>query len=351
VLLPVILIAMTFLATDGSAGHTDWTRMGINLFLLGPGAGIAVGLLGVAALDLVRRRIGVRRDYEALYSLGLAFAAFAAGEAVHGSGFLAAFGAGLTIAAVDVELCDCFLEYGETTAEMALLFTFVLFGSSLIWKGLDILSLTLVGFAVLVLLSRPAAFLLSLVREKLDNHARFLIAWFGPRGLSTLLLVLLPVFDGVPGSDMLFAICAWVVLVSIVVHGGSLMMLGRGTRRKAPPPPPPPEPTEQAPARRPMIPLVEVPMAPEPVEVGDSRDGRADNTESEDSERISIAEMRRLVQSGEPVIVVDARSERTYESDDLRAAGSARIDPTHHATPQAERLGLPRDAWLAIYCA
>jgi hypothetical protein len=30
----------------------------------------------------------------------------------------------------DVELCDCFLEYGETTAEMALLFTFVLFGTS-----------------------------------------------------------------------------------------------------------------------------------------------------------------------------------------------------------------------------
>ena len=45
--------------------------------------------------------------------------------------------AGLTIAALDVELCDCFLEYGQTTAEMALLFAFVLFGSSLIWSGLQ----------------------------------------------------------------------------------------------------------------------------------------------------------------------------------------------------------------------
>ena len=45
---------------------------------------------------------------------------FAAAEAVHGSGYLAAFAAGLTIAALDVELCDCFLEYGQTTAEMTL---------------------------------------------------------------------------------------------------------------------------------------------------------------------------------------------------------------------------------------
>ena len=57
-----------------------------------------VGLLGVAALDLIRKRIGVRRDYESLYSLGIAFTAFAAAEAVHGSGFIAAFAAGMTIA-------------------------------------------------------------------------------------------------------------------------------------------------------------------------------------------------------------------------------------------------------------
>src|SRR4029077_5228647 len=104
-------------------------------------AGIAVGLLAIAALEMIRRKTGVRRDYESIYSLGGAFAAFAAAEAVHGSGFLAAFAAGLTISAIDVELCACFLEYGETPAEMALMFTFVLFGTSLIWTGLNIASL------------------------------------------------------------------------------------------------------------------------------------------------------------------------------------------------------------------
>src|SRR5262247_1555348 len=144
VLLPVVIIAMAFLSQGSPLSGADFAKLGLDLFILGPGAGIFVGLLGVAALDLIRRRIGVRRDYESLYSLGVAFTAFAAAEAVHGSGFLAAFAAGLTITALDVDLCDCFLEYGETTAEMALLLTFVLLGGSLIWTGIEV-----IGFASL----------------------------------------------------------------------------------------------------------------------------------------------------------------------------------------------------------
>ncbi|MFP5288382.1 MAG: cation:proton antiporter, partial [Thermoanaerobaculia bacterium] len=106
VLLPIVLEAMALLG--GQALPGSGSRMAMQLFLLGPGAGVAIGLLGVATLDLVRRRLGVRRDYESLYSLGLCFAAFAAAESVHGSGFLAAFAAGMTISVFDVELCDCF---------------------------------------------------------------------------------------------------------------------------------------------------------------------------------------------------------------------------------------------------
>ncbi|MDC4225177.1 MAG: cation:proton antiporter [Candidatus Manganitrophus sp.] len=138
VLLPVVLIGMVFLG-DRSLAVSDWGSFGLSLFLLGPGVGMAVGFLAVSALVMMRNRFGVRRDYESIYSLGVVFAAYAGAEAVHGSGFLAAFAAGMTIAALDVELCDCFLEYGETTAEMTLLFTFILFGTSLIWSGFTVL--------------------------------------------------------------------------------------------------------------------------------------------------------------------------------------------------------------------
>src|SRR5262245_43047668 len=161
VLLPVLIIAMAFLGQDAALTAIDWARLGLDLLVLGPGAGVAVGLLSVATLDLIRRRLGVRRDYESVYSLGVAFTAYAAAEAVHGSGFLAAFTAGITIVALDVELCDCFIDYGGATAEMALLFTFVLFGASLIWSGFTVISVATLAFAVIVLLVRPPVFLLS----------------------------------------------------------------------------------------------------------------------------------------------------------------------------------------------
>src|SRR6187551_2199062 len=42
VLLPIVLIAMPFLGHDGLPTQTEWARIGLDLFLLGPGAGIAV---------------------------------------------------------------------------------------------------------------------------------------------------------------------------------------------------------------------------------------------------------------------------------------------------------------------
>lgn len=136
VLLPVVLAGTALLGTGGSGAAPAVGRTALDLLLLGPGAGAVIGFVGVVLLERVRRRVTVRRDYESLYALGVAFTAYAAAEAVHGSGFLAAFAAGLTIAATDAELCDCFLDFGQAAAEMFLLFTFVALGSSLIWTGL-----------------------------------------------------------------------------------------------------------------------------------------------------------------------------------------------------------------------
>jgi NhaP-type Na+/H+ or K+/H+ antiporter len=329
VLLPIVLVAMALLGSRPLDQPGEAPRMALQLFLLGPGAGVAVGLLGVATLDLVRRRLGVRRDYESLYSLGVAFTAFAAAESVHGSGFLAAFAAGMTISIFDVELCDCFQEYGETTAELALLFTFVLLGSSLIWNGIAAAGPFEWLFALVALLVRPVAFLTSLgPAGLLERRNLFLIAWYGPRGLSSLLLVLLPVFAGTPGAGRLFSLCSLVVLLSVALHGGSLMLYGWkwGGTGSSPQPPRPPQPMpEQEPA--------EPPAESEPL-----------------PESLDVPELLRLQSSGQPVTVLDVRTLRSLEGSDRLAAGAVRVDP-ERPVREAERLQLPRDAWLVAFCA
>jgi NhaP-type Na+/H+ or K+/H+ antiporter/rhodanese-related sulfurtransferase len=358
VLLPIVLVAMQYLLPGALPSASGWVHMGMSLFLLGPAAGIAVGLLGVATLDLVRRRVGIRRDYESLYSLGVAFAAYAAAETVHGSGFLAVFAAGLTISALDVELCDCFLEYGETTAELALLFSFVLLGSSLIWSGFPLLSLPVLLFALLTLFVRPVAFVAALAGTKLGRRAYALISWFGPRGLSTLLLVLLPVFAGVPGSDRLFSLCCLVVVFSVCLHGGSLMVLNRKAA---------PAPAGEPPADGPSV----SPAAPRLVPVtsdghNGSGNGRATAVASDPNpgevpaapehagldlaERMPIEELQRLMASGEPVFVLDARSERSFLDSASFAGGAIRIDPDR-AVKDVTQLKVPKDARIVPFCA
>ncbi len=337
VLLPVVLVAMAFIARATAMEAAAWSRMGLELFLLGPAAGVAVGLLGVATLDLVRRRLGVRRDYESLYSLGLAFAAYAAAEAVHGSGFLAAFAAGMTISTLDVELCDCFQEYGETTAELALLFSFVLLGNSLIWSGFALADGRVLLFALIALLVRPVVLLLSLAPTKLDRKSMALITWFGPRGLSSLLLVLLPVFAGLPGSDRLFSLCSLVVLLSVLLHGGSIMVLGR---RAAAGPSAPAEPAAEAspPAgseKKPVLPILASAAPP----AGDRI-----------PERLSIEELRALWDAGEPVVILDVRTQRSLETSEATARGAIRLDP-ESAVQEAKRLHLPIGARLVAFCA
>ena len=135
------------------------------------------GWVAITLLEQVRKRVGVRRDYESLYALGVAFTAYAAAEAVGGSGFLAAFAAGLVIAALDVELCDCFLDYGEASAEMFLLFTFVAFGAGLIWTGFPLAGdWHILAFAAVALLARTLVLLPVLARSGVDDRNRRVIA-------------------------------------------------------------------------------------------------------------------------------------------------------------------------------
>ena len=336
VLLPIVVVAI---ALTGHHVHSSggFAKMGFGLFLLGPGAGVAIGLLGVAALDLIRKRTGVRRDYESLYSLGIAFSAFAAAEAVHGSGFLAAFAAGLTIAALDVELCDCFIEYGGVTAEMLLLFTFVIFGASLIWTGFSELSVPTVIFAAFSVLVRVPVYLLSLIGSNVDRRGRLLIAWYGPSGLSSLLLVLLAVFAGLPGSERLFAICSLIVLLSIVIHGASPALLTRFQGKDEPETPPAPD----VPKESRSLPVIESPqpVGTEPIA-----------TKSVGAQSITLEELDQLQKSAEQVIILDVRTERSRDTSDSQAEGSIRMPP-ESVVAQGRELGLPKEAWLIAYCA
>ena len=338
VLLPIVVLAMLMLRGNGAVAGADVARSAVSLFLLGPAIGALVGWVGIRMLATVRGGIGVRRDYESMYALGLAFTSFALAEEVGGSGFLAAFAAGLLVSSQDVELCDCFLEYGEATAEMLLLLTFVAFGGSLIWQGLTVVDGRTLAFAAIALVARSAVLYPTLARLDLTEGERWLISLVGPRGLSSLLFALLPVFGGIVGAEYLFTVTCLVVLLSVVLHGGGIALY---LRARTPKPVPLPAAVPQG-----APPSAEGPGEPT-VTLARAADASGDDASGE---RITIGELRALRDRRAPVTIIDARAERSYAADDLQAVGAVRIEPDD-AVRSATAIGLSHHGTLVVYCA
>lgn len=324
-LLPIVVIALAF-GLHGAPTNEELVRLLISLFVFGPLAGVAVGLSAVRLLVWVRERFGVRREYEALYVIGVALGAYAGAEALGGSGFLAAFAAGLVVSSLDVELCDCFLEYGQVTAEMALLFTYVLLGTAPIWSGLSMISPLSLLFALVILLLRLPIFAIALRPLKLALSDRLTLGWYAPRGLGSLLLALLAVFDGLPGGEQLVALTSLGVLVSLVFQGGWPLIHRRPRRSR--------------PIAQPSDTSNTIPLA--------AQTQQTDRSIDEHDMRITIEEMQQIPPEA-PAVLIDARSERSYLASDQIAVEALRVSPDR-AVADLKAHGVPTNAWVIAYC-
>jgi NhaP-type Na+/H+ or K+/H+ antiporter len=316
VVLPMVLV-LAAVARGDVGGAGGWALFAFQLLLLGPLVGFAIGAIGAELMARADKTFGIRREYQALYGIGLVLAAYAAGVAVGGDGFLAAFAAGFAVTILDRELCDCFLEFGEAAAEMMMLVAFVMFGVVLsetlptlsVWPALGLA-------AIALLVARPVALglLLSVRGVAVSPPARAFIAWFGPRGLNSLLFALLVVLAGVPGGDLLFAATGAVVLASVIAHGVSATPLTSWYARL---------------------------VASETL--AEEREENASGlfiAHVDDVPRISVDELADQIQGDDPPIVLDIRSRSQFERDRGSVPGSVRVmldDIEAWATAQREK--------------
>ncbi len=301
VVLPVILILIA-VARSEMGDATDWAVFLSQLLILGPIIGFAIGGAGSWAMSAIDRRMGIRQEYQALYGIGLVLASYAAATAAGGDGFLGAFMAGLAVVLLNQRLCDCFLSYGETTSEMAMLLAFVLFGAVLSGIFGIVSWVPAVVLAVLVVfIIRPAVLGLVLSRARMSWEAHAFVSWFGPRGLNSLLLSLLVVQAGLPGAELLLATVGVVVLMSTAVHGATAVPVSAWYGRKA--------------------------AAATLEEERESDAAGLFIHPDEGATRITPAQLHDMLQSEVPPIVLDVRSRSSYDFDRAELPGSLRVLP------------------------
>ena len=321
VVLPVVLVLIA-VALGEVGDAAAWAGFVVKLLLVGPAVGFAIGGSGSWLMGKIDARLGIRREHQALYGVGLVLAAYAAATAAGGDGFLGAFAAGLAVVVLNQGLCDCFLEYGEVTSEMAMLLAFVLFGAVLSDNiGSVALGPALVLAALVIFVIRPSVLGLVLARARMSWEAHAFISWFGPRGLNSLLLVLLVVQAGVPGAQVLLAAVGVVVLASITIQGATATPVtawyGQKLRKEV---------------------LVEERESTAD-ELFQHREGQV--------ARITPNELHDLLSAPNPPVVLDVRARSRYEREGMQIPESIRVQPdqiTEWAGSQ------PIDRLVVAYC-
>ena len=203
-------------AGHGPAAAVAELALGI---LVGVAAGVAGGLLVNAA----RKRGWVAEGFAGPAVLGLAVCAYASAVALHGNGFIAAFVGGLAFGTTAGRRGEPLIPFVEETGALVSLLVWLAFGAVAVAPAVEVLNWQIVLYAVLSLtVIRMAPVAAVLVGTRLDRATIALVAWFGPRGLASVVFCLLALEElGSPTADHAAAVITITVVLSVVAHGAT----------------------------------------------------------------------------------------------------------------------------------
>jgi NhaP-type Na+/H+ or K+/H+ antiporter len=225
--LPPILVCLAVLS--GGAGDRHWGLFTVQQFVFGPLVGGLVGWIGGKLLEESAKRNWMNETYQRLASLSIAVLAYAGAEFVHGNGFIAAFFAGMFLGTSRKIYRERIHGFGEAFGQILVLFVFLVAGAILVplsWPHWDWTALAYAVLSLTVIRMIPVA--LSLWGAGLDKGTVAFLGWFGPRGIASILYLLMAVLQiGAEGHRRIFSVITLTVLLSILLHGMSAVPFSR----------------------------------------------------------------------------------------------------------------------------
>jgi len=224
---PFVSVALAGAAGGGHTGHGP--AAAVAELAVGLLVGVAAGGLGGLLMNTARRRGWAAEGFGGAAVLGLALCAYASAVAVHGNGFIAAFVAGLAFGTASGRRGEPLVPFVEETGALVSLLVWLAFGAVELVPALESLNWQIVLYAILSLtVVRMVPVLAALTGARLDWATSFLVAWFGPRGLASVVFALLALEElGRPAAGRAVAVITVTVVLSIVAHGATAEPLAR----------------------------------------------------------------------------------------------------------------------------
>lgn len=198
------------------------------------GVGLAVGALLGHLLSFAVARVRLEEGLYALLIQSGGLATFALANLLGGSGFLAIYLAGMLIARRRVHVGEDVLRVSDGFAWLAQAGMFLVLGIITDVRGLmQVAGPALAVGAVLMLLARPLAVALCLLPFRYPWREVGFIGWIGMRGAVPIVLGLFPLLAGLDQAQTLFHVAFVIVLLSLLLQGGTLPWAARLSRVRA----------------------------------------------------------------------------------------------------------------------
>jgi len=218
---PVLLVFLA-LATGTTHGEGG-TSLALALVAEEIGIGAAVGIvfayLAVKILRIALKRGWFTDIWAQIPVVGLALACFATADRLHGSGYIAAFVGGLLFGHMTRRTHEL-VKAGEGIAELLAMLTWIVFGAVAVgqsWMGMTwpVLLYSVLSLTVIRMLPN----ILALTRSGEGWEPKFFLAWFGPRGLASIVFFVIVANAGLPGESTMKSVVVCTITLCIVAHG------------------------------------------------------------------------------------------------------------------------------------
>ncbi|RXZ43586.1 potassium/proton antiporter [Crenobacter cavernae] len=204
------------------------------------GVGALAGWLGGRAMVWMFRRLSLEGALLSLFGLAAALLLFALASVAGGSGFLAIYLAGLLLGNARIGGLSTLLRVQDGYAWLAQVVMFLVLGLLVTpHKLVPLAPAALAISLVLMLVARPVAVWLGLLPFSMQKREKFYIGWVGLRGAVPIILGIFPLMAGLPNGTIYFNVAFFVVLMSLVFQGWSLVPLAGRLGLKLPATPPP----------------------------------------------------------------------------------------------------------------
>jgi potassium/hydrogen antiporter len=217
-----LLLVEILLLGDQSWSHILWMLARDTIF------GCVIGIGGGRVITLVLNRVSLAQGLHAPFVAVSALVVFAFGNAVHTSGFLAVYLAGLVVGNRQTRAHNSVIVFLDAITWLAQIVMFVMLGL-LVWP--ERLAGSIVGATavalVLMLVARPAAVFLCLAPFNFQWREKVFISWVGLRGAVGIFLASIPLLVGLPAAYLYFDVAFVVVLLSLLVQGWTVAFAAR----------------------------------------------------------------------------------------------------------------------------